>query len=278
MVSEGEEEGQEVPERQEDIPDPEGSDAEVEDIRAREAGSIKKEIRLALVEGSDSRVDHNIHVSNLIEFCPREFALCDQRGFNFNPGKKIYPGLALTFKIGHAIHRIIQDALKHSGMMVLDEVNLALPVGKFMITGTNDGLIKLVGKKRLRIVEIKSISAEEYKDLMEAKINHECQLSLYLWKAKKLSIHAIHPDYGFIIYVCKGHRVDPIKIFPVARNDRFLEGVEKKVESLKTFSETGELPARVCTTRHAMMAKRCSCKTWCFETLSEGDIILKEEA
>ena len=64
------------------------------------------------------RLDNNIHVSNLISFCPREYALIQQFGKEYNTGKTLSIADIVNFEIGNGIHASVTVAFSKDAQTV----------------------------------------------------------------------------------------------------------------------------------------------------------------
>ncbi|MGQ9570681.1 MAG: hypothetical protein ACUVUQ_07530 [Thermodesulfovibrionales bacterium] len=210
------------------------------------------------------REGNTIHVTNLLDFCPREYALCLQHEIFFNQSKPSSLAQMVTFEIGRAVEKVVIDALEQEQVAVkfdLIRVNL-LP---YPIVGTPDTYVLFSVKEKPYIVEIKSIKPESFDELTQPVVNHECQLSLYLWFAEITKMD-VHTDSGLLIYVAKTQKTMPIKVYHVQRNDNFIKRVRNQLRELKTFSKTNILPKRICNSKSTFMAKRpCRCVDFCFD-------------
>jgi hypothetical protein len=230
----------------------------------KEIEELLRSLKTGLRKLTTGRYGTNIHVSSLVEFCAREYALCIKNKFPFNSPKNLGMGMDLTWQIGIQIHKIVQKSLELGGTQKISELTLELPNYIVPVVGSPDSMNLLIIDNKLRVLEIKSLAVEKFTALTEPYVDHVCQLSLYLWIIKKLKIKTIATDYGYVLYVSKGHKQMPFKIYKTDRNDDFLKGVEKKLNKVKTFSKNGRMPARICSSVHNMMAKRCKAKHLCF--------------
>lgn len=221
---------------------------------------------------TDRRMDNQIHVSNLLEFCPREWALVQTKGYLYNPGKTHSFGELVTFGIGHALHGYLQGMLTTHGSLKHEEVPLWYDVTPdITLTGSCDGLIHLEGEDCLTPIEIKSDGKESFDERTAPEVRHEAQLSMYCWMIEKMGVYRkVDPSGGLIIYISKLRRNMPVKIFWVDRNEDFINHKLKQLKEVKTFSKTKKLPNRMCNNRHSMMARRCTMVTTCMED-SDGN-------
>lgn len=244
-------------------------------------------------EGYHIRSDNDIHVSNLLEFCPREFALCIKHNikYNYNYISKIALGTLVTFEIGDRIHDAVRKKYIQQGVLAgnwectncnkvyfhnqyppkcscgcksFKYVEIRLVSDKYghKITGGVDAIVK--HPEYYFINEIKSIKSDDktpFEEMKEPLINHVCQLSLYLHMFPEMNLPIkVRNDFGVISYICKTQKTMPIKHFKVKRNDEFVKSVIKQLQEVKVFSKTKKIPARMCNSPLTLMARR-PCKT-----------------
>jgi hypothetical protein len=162
--------------------------------------------------------DTNIHVSNLINFCPRAYYLCRKHDRSFHGHK--HPGMQMgwTFDIGHALQKIQVQRLmtqqvifgswmcRHCGHLEVGlqatrracpkcqckawkykdlgvELNIPVstkPKGQITITGHIDYVIATSATSGF-VVDAKSIKAEDFDVLKEPTIDYKRQVQLYMW-------------------------------------------------------------------------------------------------
>jgi hypothetical protein len=169
-------------------------------------------------QGDDRSGDTNIHVSNLINFCPRSYFLCRKHDRSFHGHK--HPGMQMgwTFDIGHALQKIQVQRLmtqqvifgswecrhcKHLevGLQATRRpcpkcqcrawkykdlgVEVQLPVAtkpksQITISGHIDYVVATSATSGF-IVDAKSIKAEDFDALKEPHIDYKRQVRLYMW-------------------------------------------------------------------------------------------------
>lgn len=153
------------------------------------------------------------------------------------------------------------------------------------VTGVGGGLDALVdvGKKKLRIIEVKTMKADDFKDLQAPLSEHRVRTRLYLrlvagsdqpW-AKKVNTKIAH-----IVYIMRGHgvkqedgRISPFKEFVVERDDSEVQHYMGMAHALKLSRDTEELyPAGVCATQMCDRAKKCPVAKECFSSNYPGNI------
>jgi CRISPR/Cas system-associated exonuclease Cas4 (RecB family) len=140
--------------------------------------------------------------------------------------------LQLTFAIGHAIHAQIQDAF-HTALEedYKSEVPVDLPEA-MICNGSADGVIALSLCSVL--LEIKTISPDEFGKLRKAKPEHLIQASLY---AKGLDV----PFISFL-YVSKGWPHDIKEYVQVYDEDVFHTWYRGKGSKVEEALENGKPP------------------------------------
>lgn len=214
------------------------------------------------------RNDNDIHVSNLLDFCPREFAILQEFGEPYNKSKSLGLRELVTFRLGDKIHDLLQEAFKGANILEINELSFRLPIGKgIYVTGSCDNVIKFPGERLCHIVECKSIDGDKFDQLNEAPIvNHELQLSLYLWFLQQTEWKSkLDPERGFVVYLSKKYTHNPIRPFMIKRAKAFCEHVAKQLKEVKTYLKTKKVPKQICKTRLQPRARSvCSVVDYCF--------------
>lgn len=153
------------------------------------------------------------------------------------------------------------------------------------VTGTGGGLDALidVGKKKLRILEVKIMKADDFKELHAPLSEHRVRTRLYLrltagsdqpW-AKK-----VNTKFAHILYIMRGHgckqadgRVSPFKEFVIERDDSEVQHYLGMAHALKLSRDTEDLyPAGICPTQMCDRAKKCPVAKECFSSKYPGSI------
>ena len=212
-----------------------------------------------------SRTGMEIHATNLIDFCPRAFLLCQREGLLYNDEEKVPGRRIITFEVGKAVEGVILRALQASGVLrPLTELYINV-TPEIKVLGTPDGACILTIEDEVYIIELKTTGKDEIETMIEPYINHVCQLSLYLWMAEIRKAPYVYTD-GFVVYVSKLEKKEGIKVYHVQRNEAFIGRVREQLQVLKTFSESGGLPPRICNSPTALMAKNhCGIPKICFK-------------
>lgn len=248
---------------------------------------------------SDREMD-TLHISNLISFCPREFALGKSSGRNIFKDRYISLSLGVTFDLGRMIEHIVRSRLISEGVILGEWIcmechtsvkgprpkkcwvcnskhefkykGIEMSVSRhgYNIIGNTD-LTLIQSKKQPIFGEVKSMGEKEFDALTEPKIDHTFQLSLYLWLKRMVKAYPfpVRTDKGIVLYVCKAHKLMPMKEFMVNADEAFLKRADNKLKELKAFSKKNVLPQRICSTPYAPMARRpCVALDLCFKEKS----------
>jgi hypothetical protein len=228
--------------------------------------AVQQGLKIRYKHKEQVREGNSIHATNLIDFCPREYALCVLNKIMFNAPKPASFAQMTTYELGYKIEALVLGALKAA--LVLHEAqpfHINHTYFGYPIIGSPDAWVKLKATEGLYTLEIKSIKPEDFDVLAEPKVVHECQLSLYLWLADLCKTPGMQVDRGLILYVCKTQKQNPFKVFTVERNNNFISRILGQLEELKTFSKNKKLPDRICNSPQALMARRpCKCVEDCF--------------
>lgn len=153
------------------------------------------------------------------------------------------------------------------------------------VTGVGGGLDALVdvGKKKLRVIEVKIMKGDDFKDLQAPLSEHRVRTRLYLrliagsdqeW-AKKVNTKVAH-----ILYIMRGHgvkqedgRISPFKEFVIERDDSEVQHFLGMAHALKLSRDTDDLyPAGICPTQMCDRAKKCPVAKECFSSKYPGSI------
>ena len=212
---------------------------------------IVDNIKLASTRGDDFSV---LNASLLYNICPRGCHLIYQNKLLIHQSEKpVDDGLKLVFKMGWKIEEIINEALAHCHIKI---PLLTWKVGHFTIKGHPDIVIENNGN--LYILEIKSISLEQFKLLQQPLYKHEHQLLTYLLLAKKNKLNIAQ---GFLVYVSKGYWRPPIKIYPISLTKTFEQQFRQFAKGLRNQT----MPDRVCASQVHAELTNCPVKDLCFQ-------------
>jgi hypothetical protein len=187
-------------------------------MSAREMlNGFKKAYNREVSERRDA--DSNLHVSNLIDFCSREYALCMKHNEQYHTSRYIGMALGYTFDMGRMIQDLLAARLHSIGDLVgtwhcqncdrkyfgisqdssvfystcpfcqtkavkYVDTTLRLELGSsgVAVVGNMDGLTRTeLDRNVVRFNEVKSISDRLFDTLTKAKREHEDQAKLYLY-------------------------------------------------------------------------------------------------
>jgi hypothetical protein len=275
--------------------------------------SLKMNIHKRLPEYDNGRSHKVLHASDMTkdeEFCAREYALMDVVKAK-KKGQFLGTSMKMTFDLGDAIHDLVREkwALGESiGSWYCFKCGSVHPFQKrpskcgyqgcpgkhfkyreemFMsqdhgATGSIDMLADF-GEPLLRIVEIKSIDKDQFKELVGPKAEHKWRTSLYL----RLIENSSHPNKkrinlqeGLVFYVVKGYGVKdetlkaeglkdtaftPFKEYWVQRDDNSTNGIWQRAIDLYDFRKNGAgMPQGICTQAFCKRAQSCSMHVPCW--------------
>lgn len=242
------------------------------------------------------REGNNIHVSDLISKCIRKIALMNRLGLN-HPLEVIQDGRGVTFAIGDAIHDYVKARMRdghpdkvwakwackcgkshHTGVyqeikgklcpgcggQINNHHEVSLVDTDFNLVGNPDLEFLLPEYDAFLISEIKSMSAEKWKELARPVPDHVVQVTFYWYLKKKLGFRVM--DRVSIIYVNKEFSFkSPYKEFCFKPSMDLLQPYLDDLDLLKAALDGGELPPRVmCRKMDSPDAKQCPVCATCF--------------
>ena len=223
----------------------------------------------AYSEERNHRDDNHIHASDLFNFCPRRYLLCQITGSNVNPEKYFSVGQKVTHDIGRKVQEFVSAKLRKLDILLEEEAEFKYEIAEHLIVGHADFIIKKDDKAF--VVEVKSIKPDAFDALIEAQASHQCQVKSYLWLAdvsNKTTIKGLNLDLdkGVVLYVCKLQKLEPFKAFTVEMTSAFKEHMRNIKKVLKAHSKNKSyLPDKLCKTGNAFLAKQCPERNLCFE-------------
>ena len=252
-------------------------------------------------EVREFRAGEYIHVSDLIGKCIRKMALSDKHTQPM-PGERISDSLAITFAQGNVAHDYVKDkikkghpeklygtwscscgATKHTASILSEAkpvpckscgtssthkyVELELLDEEYLISGSPDVVLYLQKVKAFYPVEIKSISAKEWDELVRPKPDHVIQILFYWYLMRKAGYNVT--SSVSILYVNKGYVFkSPYKEFVlepepiIGRLDDYLEDAKARADYIKY----GTVPRRImCSTIGVGPSKSCHLAVQCFQ-------------
>lgn len=140
-----------------------------------------------------------------------------------------------------------------------------------------------VGKKKLRIIEVKIMKAEEFKTLQAPLAEHRVRTKLYLRLiagSRQPFAKKIETDFAHVLYIMRGHgikqedgRISPFKEFVVERDDDEIQHYVGMAHALTlSRDQEGLYPAGICNTQMDERAKKCPFAKECFSSKYVGNI------
>ncbi len=255
--------------------------------------------------GRPARQTEYLHVSDLLGKCMRKFAIVESLGMQVkSQGLSLTD--SLTYAQGDAIHDVIKARVasgaprsawgnwacrcrttKTAVPCLAKDVTLgpcpacggaveiyqevSMRNEEFKIVGNPDLLTYIDTHDALHITELKSMGHDNWKELARPDPDHVIQ-ALFYW----FLMH--HAGYRLtnkvsIVYITKGWMFSgaPYKEFVVeaqgqiARLDIYLEEARR----MKLFRGSNMLPARICVSDTAPVARKCEVCKVCFNTNNE---------
>lgn len=255
-----------------------------------------------LLKAIPAAVDHfregdHIHVSDLIKRCVRRIALMRQMHMS-QPAEAVRDGMGITFAIGEALHDYVKarfikghpDKVYARWMCVCRETQfvgiyrdrpkelcttcqqpvdnhheIAFIHEEYDLQGSPDLLLHLPDYDAFFVTELKSIAANQWKELVRALPDHIIQVALYWYILKACGFTLV--DRVSVLYVNKEWSFKlPYKEFIIDPQAVDLSPYWEDLEALKTALNGGPLPPRVqCGTPDAPDAKKCPVCVTCFQ-------------
>lgn len=271
--------------------------------------SIRKVLHDNMGGWREARDPAILHASDLTrdkEFCPREFALMDATGKK-PKDEYINTALAMAFDVGEAVHELVRNkwlgdsAVGHwtCAKCGMKQFFAKRPIGhacgaggkcdwryhevKFTahgVSGSIDAIVD-VGLPKHRIVEIKTIKAEDFKTLLAPQPEHRWRTNLYLRLIDQSDSpykDRIDTDTAHILYVSKGFgnkdlslaehgikdTLTPFKEFTVKRNDDQTDKLIAQARHLHAYRQGGPMPGGICSTVMCKRAQGCNMVAECW--------------
>jgi hypothetical protein len=228
----------------------------------------KKPVSSRLSEKSDY-----VHVSSLLDLCPRQYALA--RHHNLDIKENVYPGLRIIWEMGkaleaHAIKNIKEyhgEHLVSTGDVVYNE--------EYKIQGAPDGIIQ-TGEDSYVILEVKSMKADAFKKLEQARGDHILQAAMYRWLYDEEYREDHYHENIILLYVSKDAiKGSPYKEFQINTNEPVVQnGVNialKLAKELKDARDNNMIPARyICNREDCARARQCATANLCWSSREES--------
>jgi hypothetical protein len=100
---------------------------------------------------------------------------------------------------------------------------------------------------KVRVLEIKTISMDGFRNTVAPQVAHVWQVQYYMWAcARDPSLRIkIDPTVGYVLYLSKGVVANglPVKMFVVQKNPRVLSEIKEKLVEYSRCMSSGKLPA-----------------------------------
>ena len=277
--------------------------------------TLKNELHKRIAGWEDPRPHFPLRASDLLkstaEFCPREHAFMDMEVAK-KKGSFVGTSLRMTFNHGGFMERQIRNVYLRDIVVGNWECGICRNVhptfGKAPTvvcpkcgwghkweyqeprfadeyTGVSGGIDMLldVGQPKLLIVEIKTMTPEDFKTLAAPLAEHKFRTSLYLklaesskWEAservntKESKILYVTKSFGFKDETLKAAGIkdapfSPFKEFTIPRNDDILGTPLSKARVLKVWREDKKgMPCGICANGLTKRAQGCPAVGACF--------------
>jgi hypothetical protein len=252
-------------------------------------------------ENPPMKADSYLRTSAFADLCPREEVLCSKLG---TVRRREYDAdIMLTFAHGRGLHNILQNEVlptigvllgkwscQHCGQhyegaaegpiekqVILRPLQcLKCEKSEFLfhelffedkalnIGGHPDGFLKIPERPDLGILEAKSISPRgAYEIKGTPKMSHALQAMIYMWLSGL--------KWAKILYWNKGlFGRNALTEHFLEYDEDTVEGIKETIFGMRNGILTGDLPERICETKHCERAQECSSAEVCFKL--EGKI------
>jgi len=281
-------------------------------VALKKQPSIKLMLHSRLAAYEEARDPSIIHASDLMkekEYCPREWALYDLTKTK-PQGQFIGTALRATFAHGrdmearlrndwlgdvivgrwdcsvcHHLHpafgkkpKVDCQFCKHYRWEYYETRFHCKTSG---ISGGIDAIVD-VGQMKHRILEIKSIDKDQFKELVAPLAEHRFRTSLYLRLAEESELdssNSVNVQEAHILYVSKSFGFkdtsmaeagikdapfSPFKEFIVSRDDSLVATSVNKATALTVARTAGGVPCGVCVNALTKRAQSCDAKKHCW--------------
>lgn len=248
------------------------------------------------------RLGPHLHVSDLISKCARKRAIVERNDVPL-PVTKLTLMDALTFRQGDAIHDVIKERAAAGGPSLVwgrwrcqcgshrvntpctsDEVDRSVVCAnceqtadvyeeaefvdsELQVVGHPDLLLWFSDLSAFYVTELKSISSDQFKELVRPKPEHVIQVLMYWYIMHRQGRTLI--DTVSLLYITKGYtfRGVPYKeyLIDVPSSLKRLEPYLEDAKAILAARKGGELPPRVtCAARESPDARCCEVVDLCF--------------
>lgn len=288
--------------------------------------SIKNLIHSSVAGWEKARFDGVVHASDLgkeLEFCPREWALQIVHGIK---PKDQFVGTALrmTFAHGRNVERDLRNewlagyvvgywkcrTCGHNHPTFGKHPKVKCPKCAYTFweyaetsfksphTGVSGSLdiIVDVGLPKHRIVEVKTMDKDQFKDLKAPLAEHKARTSLYMRLAHESHLDeadSINTNQAHILYVSKSFGFQdktlaeagikdapfsPFKEFMVERDDSLTDNVLNRARVVHLFRQDQNIgmPCGVCVNGLEKRAQHCSAVKYCWNGSHPSIVTWKE--
>jgi len=214
--------------------------------------------------------DH-IHVSALVDLCPRAYALARQNNTVIHNSPS--GAMRIVWEMGLALEAHVVRQMRAAFGRVAVTANMVLRDEEYRIVGRPDALIEVTAGWNV-VVEIKTMEAVGFGRLHQPLANHVLQALLYHWLADRAGLQ-VH-DEIILLYVAKDFvRGGVYKEYHVNHRDvacqNMLEMALGLAMELRQAMDRNGVPARrICDVPGCRRARGCPVATLCFNMMAEA--------
>ena len=276
-------------------------------VKFRSEERIKRMLVERLNKVDIPRSKDTIHASDLTkpEYCPRREALMRKLGYT-DVGRMIAHPLRITFDLGNDIQsRVNNDWLRDvmwghwecvqcggvveysffptDGACYCRDVDGSCLGGKWKYkevrvhhstgaSGSMDGFVVL-SDDTLRMIEIKTIAPDTFKDLKMPLGEHRVRTSMYLQMlhdSKIPELASVNTEKASVLYVCRSFGfkqedgvISPLKEFEVEREEVSAKALLSKGQAVHQAEGSG-MPCGICKDMFDKPARSCRAVKDCF--------------
>ena len=247
------------------------------------------------------RNDGYVHVSDAINKCLRKFAILQKLEIN-HPDEKLFDGQAITYAIGISLHDYVRQkfvdtypnkvyaqwvctcgAIKTEPMLKSQaarssqcnicgtrphrhkEVNFVSK--ELNVSGSPDLILYLNDLGVYYPIEIKSMAAKSFNELVRPLPDHIVQISFY-WYLMQLNKMPL-ANSASILYVNKEYSFKSVYkefIVNTPSEESLLSSYIEDLVALENFKKNGKLPLRTfCSSINSPDARKCPVCNYCFD-------------
>ncbi len=221
--------------------------------------------------------DSMLHVSSLVDLCPRQYALARQMNVTMYRPVRAQDRVIWTMGLAAEDHVVRQFTAAHGETHMFRDQTFF--VEELNLVGRPDAGIQ-VAQRCWAMLEVKSMNRPDFEALEAPLADHVIQAALYRWMMNNGGCPAMPGHYAhthvILLYVCKDFtwRGDPYKEFHVdCTSERVVYQVEVALdlaEDLVDAMSATRIPPRVqCEDEECSRAKACPVAHLCF-SMPEG--------